>query len=143
MVARMPNVASIVSLFLFVIVFHAALSPDRAAGWSITDPLSLSSGSSTSKSSAKKPAAKPTAQEPSVWDKTSSGTKNFFNKTGETLGLKKPEPKKITYAVPRTPVVQRPAKKDEPSWWSKHNPFKASEPEKPKKVTDWMNNPRP
>ena len=51
-------------------------------------------------------------------DKTSAGTKNIFNKTGETLGLKKPTVKKPTMAYAKPPKLC-PKAKDSPSWFAK------------------------
>ena len=57
---------------------------------------------------AAKPVLRSPQQPPSTWDKVTTGTKNFFSKTGETLGLKKPEKKPIPqYAYPKPPVLQK------------------------------------
>jgi hypothetical protein len=76
-----------------------------------------------------------------MWGKVSSGTKNFFNRTGETLGLKKSETKKqYTNATPKPRTVQRPNKDDsKSSWW---NPLASAEPKKEKTVSEWMANKR-
>ncbi len=114
----------------------AVSCPDACKGWSLLDPFSsqASTDAKTKKSSAKK-----VEKEPSTFDKINSGTKNFFNKTGETLGLKKPEPKKkAVYATPRRPEIQT-RKKTSSSWLDM---FKSEEPKKPDTVPEWMNNKR-
>ena len=74
-----------------------------------------------------------TQKPPSAWNKVATGTKNIFNKTGETLGLKKKEPKKapaIVAARPRT-IQQRPKQGGMFSWL-------APKEDKPKEVKDWL-----
>lgn len=76
-----------------------------------------------------------TQQPPSAWEKVTSGTKNFFNKTGETLGLKKKEPKKappVVAARPRT-IPQKP-KPGMFSW------LKPKETKKDNTVSGWLHN---
>jgi hypothetical protein len=75
-------------------------------------------------------------KQPSTWDKVTTGTKNVFNKTGEKLGLKKPQKKpmpQFAYATPPTMQRAAPAKK---SWFS--SMFGPKEPTKPKTVGEWM-----
>jgi len=119
------------SVMLFVLV---GSRPALCEGWSILNPFSSSSDSK--KEEAKKPAFKSAAKkDPSTLDKMGQGTKNFFNKTGETLGLKKPEPKKPLYATAKQPTLQT-KKKESKSWFDKT--FGPSESEKPKDVHEWM-----
>ncbi len=75
-----------------------------------------------------------TQKPPSAWDKVTTGTKNFFNKTGETLGLKKKEPKKPPAVVAVKPrQVQQKAKQESglTSWL-------LPKEEKPKDVKGWL-----
>jgi hypothetical protein len=71
---------------------------------------------------------------PSTWEKVSSGTKNFFNKTGETLGLKKKEPKKPPAVVaPRQRMLVQKAKKDSGGFLGLFGSKKKDE-----NVAEWM-----
>jgi hypothetical protein len=82
----------------------------------------------------------PPNQDESMLGKIGTGTKNFFSKTGETLGLKKPAPKKPQYT---SATVRRasPPKKESKSWMP--SIFSSEDKEKkPKAVTDWMKQPR-
>ncbi len=130
MLARTAKIlATSIVLFLFV-----GVRPAMCEGWSILNPFSSSSESK--KETVKKPAFKSAAKkEPSTLDKMGQGTKNFFNKTGETLGLKKPEPRKALYATAKQPTLQT-KKKESKSWFDKT--FGPSEPEKPTDVHEWM-----
>jgi hypothetical protein len=62
------------------------------AGWSLNPFASDKPQPNTHNTSA-------TKKPPSALDKVATGTKNLFNKTGETLGLKKPQPKKAPAIV--------------------------------------------
>ena len=72
---------------------------------------------------------------PSTWKKITTGTKNFFNKTGETLGLKKPAPKRPPDIVNQTPRQLVQQKKESKSWLSSLGP---EEPPRDTSVQDWM-----
>ena len=76
----------------------------------------------------------------SVLDKIGLETKNFFDRAGETLGLKKPAPKKYGYARALGPRVQTHKKAESKSWLSPM--FEPEEPKRPRNVTDWMGQPR-
>jgi hypothetical protein len=86
--------------------------------------------SSDSKAAApKKPAAKPAAKQPSTFDKIAGGTKSLFTKPAETLGLKKPPPKKPMYATPMfTAPKQQPSKGLFGSMFQPKDPPKADSP---------------
>jgi hypothetical protein len=136
MFARIASVAALVAALLLLV----DVRPARSEGWSWLNPFA----SAESKSQVKKPVTKATKKAPSMWDKMTSGTKSVFDKTGETLGLKKPAPKKraIVSASPKPPVLQPPKRTaSKPSWVP--SILQPSEPEKPKRVTDWMSQARP
>lgn len=113
---------------LLIGVTHA--TPSVCVGWSL-NPFA-SNDKQTTRSYYPTSATK---KAPSALDKLTTGTKNFVNKTGETLGLKKKPPKapapQFAYAKPRT--IQPPAKQSK-SWYS----FLSPEEKRPKKVEDWM-----
>ena len=69
-----------------------------------------------------------------------SGTKNFFNRAGEAVGLKKPEPKEPEFARMVPPTLAPPKKPESKSWMA--SMFGPDEPEKPKSVSDWLGNDR-
>ena len=124
MVARL---AKTFSAGLMVAVLAGAW-PAESAGWPLPNPLSF-----TTKKEAK--SKKPVKKEPSALDKISTGTKKFFGQVGETLGLKKPKPRKPTVAYPRLPDIQ-PQKKESKSWlppW-----LRPQEPQRPRTVSDWI-----
>ena len=108
-----------------VLALVACVQPAACGGWSLNPFASESKTTVTSTKVAK--------TEPTVLQKVGSGTKNFFNKTGETLGLKKPETKKYHYASPKPPAQPtKPVK----SWIT--NPFQTEKKKERKTVTDWM-----
>jgi len=127
------QITRILSVGLVLVLMSGGLRPAVCHGWSLPNPFA-------SDSKAKKTEAK----EPSLFEKAGTSTKNFFVKTGETLGLKKTEVKKPAtgYAYPKPPVLHKRKKPEEPSWLSSLNPFKTEEPAKPKNVVDWMENKR-
>ena len=85
-----------------------------------------------------KPAAKPAKKAPpSAWDNISTGTKSFCNKIGETVGLKKPAPKKPEYAIPRPMVPQTQSK----SWFG--SLFQPKDPPPPKDAAQFIGQKRP
>jgi hypothetical protein len=78
----------------------------------------------------------PARKSPGALDKVSAGTKNFFNKTGEALHLKKPAPRKPPLIVAAKPRVVTPPYREKKSWiptW-----LRTKEPEKPTSVKDWV-----
>lgn len=111
----------------------ADVRPATCEGWSILHPFSSSESKQETKT--RQPAPKTARQESSTLDKMGQGTKKFFSQTGETLGLKKPEPKKPTYATAKPPVIQPPPKKESKSWFG--SMFQPEE-KKPKTVGEWM-----
>ena len=132
MVVRITRILS-ASLMLAVL---ADVRPARCEGWSLSNPFS----SETKTETTRKPITKIAKKEPSMLEKFGTGTKNFFSKTGEAIGLKKPEPKKPQYASPTPPKIQTPRKPETKSWVSRM--FQPEEPQKPKNVTEWMGQPR-
>lgn len=78
---------------------------------------------------------------PSTFDKLTTGTKNLFNKTGETLGLKKPEPKRLgptAMAIPRQPQLASRKQTEQKSWLTSMFSSEKEKKEEYKGVTDWM-----
>lgn len=124
-----------VLLLIASLVMVLLLSPAASMAWSL-NPFASSGNEDT----ASKKASNPTAKQPlSAWDKLTLGTKQFFDKTGETLGIKKPQPKKrvaSAIAVPKTPQLQPRRKAETKSWFS--SMFEPEEPERPKTVGEWM-----
>ena len=114
-----------------MLVLFANVQPVLCEGWSLPNPFS-----SEPTPKPKKTGLKTVKQEPSALDKIGTGTKNLFNKTGETLGLKKPQPKKPQYATAKPPTIQPVKKDDSKSWLG--SLFKPEEPKKPKTVGEWM-----
>jgi hypothetical protein len=119
-----------------ILLVLAGAHPAACDGWSLPNPFSTETKTSTKK----KPVTKLARKEPSLLDKVGVGTKDFFNRTGETLGLKKPEPKKYGYATAVPPKIQPAKKMQKKSWLS--GMFQAEEPKKPKTVSEWMDNKR-
>lgn len=116
-----------------ILILLADAQPAVCEGWSLPNPFA--SKTDTKKKPVTK-VSKTTNAEPSMLEKASTGTKNFFSKTGETLGLKKPEPKKPTAAYAKPPVLKTPYKPEKSSGLS--SLFKPEEPKRDKTVTDWM-----
>jgi hypothetical protein len=133
MVVRIARILSISTLLILLTV----VQPAKCEGWSLLHPFS---SDTTTDTKPKRPVYKTAKQEPSTWNKVTTGTKSFFSKTGEKLGLKKPEAKKPQYATPRMPPVAAQKKNESKSWLG--SMFKPEEPAKPKTVSDWMANPR-
>jgi hypothetical protein len=124
-----------------VVVFSLAVVwPSQCHAWSLSNPFVSSTKTDTKslKSATTRTAKKP----PSTLDKIGAGTKNVFDRAGQTLGLKKPAPKKISLQYARPKSYNSPeSKREEP----KSGLFSWMQPEEPKKhetVTDWMSNPR-
>jgi hypothetical protein len=123
------RIASILPATLILLML-ADVRPARCDGW---NPFASSDANTIT---THKPATKVTKKEPSTLDKVGTGTKNFFNKTGETLGLKKPEPKKPSIAFAKPPRLASKKKTESTSWLPSF--LKPEEPKKPKTVEDWM-----
>jgi hypothetical protein len=81
-----------------------------------------------------------TKAQPSALDKVASGTKNFFNKTGETLGLKKKAPLPVPAVVAAKPPTIYPRYKESRPWYGFLMP---EEKEAPKNVPSWMDQTKP
>ena len=79
------RIARILSASVMVVLL-ADVRPALCEGWSLLHPFS---SETTSETKPKRPTPKTVKKEPSTLNKVGTGTKNFFNKTGETLGLKK------------------------------------------------------
>jgi hypothetical protein len=118
-----------IMVLAFIVALWADVRPASCEGWSLLNPFGASGKTKTTKKFGYK-----TQPEPSLWQKTTSGTKNVFNKTGETLGLKKPTVQRPTQAFARPPALT-PQKKESQSWLGK---MFQPEPKKPKTVGDWM-----
>jgi hypothetical protein len=117
---------------LMVLGIYATMRPGVCEAWSLWP---FSSGDSA-KAKAEKPAPKASQQKPSTWSKVTSAPKNFFNKTGETLGLKKPEKKQAPSFAYAKPYVSQKKKPESKSWFG--SLFASKEPKKDKSVSDWM-----
>jgi hypothetical protein len=126
-------VTRIVPAMVLLLVL-ADVRPAACEGWSLPNPLS---SATKTESKAQSHASKTAKKEPSALDKLGAGTTSFFRKTGETLGLKKPESKKVVYASPQSRRIQPPAKQESSSWLSWMKP---KEPEKEKDVRGWLKN---
>jgi hypothetical protein len=125
MIRRITKTLLIASMLIGL----AYARPSVCLGWSL-NPFASNDQAQT-----KTVQVKATQKPPSAWEKVTAGTKNFFNKTGETLGLKKKEPKKAPPVVAVKPRTLQPKAKESGgllSW------FKPSEPERPKTVTGWL-----
>jgi hypothetical protein len=120
-----------------ILVLLVEVQPASCEGWSLPNPFSSKSTTETKR----RPLIRPAKKQPTVLDKIGTGTKNFFNKTGETLGLKKPE-KRVQYTV-ATPKPRNitPSKTETKSWLPS---FLKPEPPKKEKmdVKDWIAQPR-
>jgi hypothetical protein len=126
-----------ITLIAVMLVALAGLRPALCDGWSLPNPFV--SKTTTEK---KKSVVRPAKKQPTVLDKIGAGTKNFFNKTGEAIGIKKPDKKvQYTMATPK-PRTITPAKKTETKSWLPS----FLRPEEPKKekmdVKDWIAQPR-
>ena len=91
------------SLIVVTLIGLALAGPSVCFGWSLLHPFASNDQPQTTMVS------RTTQKPPSAWQKITTGTKNFFNKTGETLGLKKKPPKKPPAVVapkPRTLLPQ-------------------------------------
>ncbi len=120
------------------LVVLAGLRPPVCEAWSLWHPFSSDTASATT---SPQPATKPVKKEPpSALEKVGTGTKNFFNRTGEAVGLRKPEPPKPEYARVVPPAIVPPKKPESKSWFA--TMFGPEEPEKPKTVSEWLGNDR-
>ena len=127
------NTKLVQSLFTLVLLAGiVAVRPQACEAWSLPNPFGW--GSSSEKKVKQSP-ARAAKKPPSTWDKLAAGTKSFFNKTGEALGLKKPAKKgrpQYAYAKPRVAKRRKPESKSWFDW------MKPEEPKRPKTVNDWM-----
>jgi len=121
MIQRITKTLLIVSILIGL----AHAGPSVCLGWSL-NPFASNDQAKTTMVS------RTTQKPPSAWQKVTTGTKNFFNKTGETLGLKKKQPKKAPPVVAAKPrKIQQPEKPGMFSWL-------APKPDKPDGVKDWL-----
>jgi hypothetical protein len=116
-------------LIVVTLLGLAQAVPSVCFGWSLLHPFASDDKPQTTMVS------RTTQKPPSAWQKLTTGTKKFFNKTGETLGLKKKEPKKappIVAVKPRTiPPKAKQSDGGLTGWlWPKE--------EKPKDVKGWL-----
>jgi hypothetical protein len=117
---------SAVRLLLIAAVF-VGLSGGKLAAWQL-NPFASDDAKSVKRTPAKK--------SPNALDKMATGTKNFFNKTGEALHLKKPAPRKPPVIVAAKPRVAPPPYREKKSWipsW-----LRTEEPERSTSVKDWI-----
>jgi hypothetical protein len=126
-----------ITLIAVMLVTLVGVQPALCDGWSLPNPFATKT--TTEK---KKPVVRPAKKQQTVLDKIGTGTKNFFNKTGEAIGIKKPEKKvQYTMATPK-PRTITPTKKTETKSWLPS----FLRPEKPKRETmdvkDWIAQPR-
>jgi hypothetical protein len=84
-------------LIVVILIGLVQAVPSVCFGWSLLHPFTTDDKPTTTMVS------RTTQKPPSAWQKFTTGTKNFFNKTGETLGLKKKEPKKAPAIVATRP----------------------------------------
>jgi hypothetical protein len=130
----MVRTAKALSLMLMVVLVCSLWSPVCQA-WSVW-PFG---DSKAEQPKPKPPVAKPAKKAPpSTWDTLTAGTKHLCNKVGETVGLKKPAPKKPDFAVPRPMVPQKAPPK---SWLG--SLFKPKDPPPPKDVAVFIGQKRP
>jgi hypothetical protein len=139
-VIMVVRIAQILSAGVLLVLL-ADVRPAAGDGWSLPKPFA--SSDTTTDAKAKKLGSKTPPKQPSTWDKVTTGTKNLFTKPAETLGLKKPEPKKqVTgYAYPTPPKIQPPKPKSDskswvPSW------LQPEKPKQPKDVKEFLQQPR-
>ena len=124
MIRRITKPLLIVSLLIGL----AYARPSVCLGWSLNPFASNDQGQT------KTVQVKATQKPPSVWEKVTTGTKNFFSKTGETLGLKKKEPKKPPAVVAVKPRTLQPKAKEPSGIASWFTPKQEKEPT----VRDWL-----
>jgi hypothetical protein len=108
-------------------------SQSVCAGWSL-NPFT------SNKSQAKTYSTSATKKSPSALDKVGTGTKNLLNKTGETLGLKKPQPKKAPAVVAAKPRVASPRYQEKKNLFSWLAP---KDKPKPTTVKGWIDSTKP
>jgi hypothetical protein len=120
MIRRIPKTL----LFGAMIVGLAYVGQSANADWSLNPFASNKSQTKTYNTSAKK--------SPSAVDKVAKGTKNFFNKTGEAVGLKKSQPKKAPpFVAAKTRTIPQNNQKGLFSWL-------VPKEKKDKTVKDWL-----
>ena len=114
-------------LIVVMLIGFAHAQPSICLGWSLNPFASHDEPRTTMVS-------RSTQKPPSMWQKFTTGTKNLFNKTGETLGLKKKEPKKPPAIVAAKPPTLQPRAKPASGIMSWFTPKE----EKPKDVKGWL-----
>jgi hypothetical protein len=131
MIARLTRIV----LIGVLLAAYIQARPAVCEAWSLLHPFTSDDQAAAN---AKKPTYIGAKTQPSTWDKATGSTKSFFSKTGEAIGLKKPDAKKPTpsYAYVKPPVLQN-KKAESTSWLGSW--FKPKEPDKPKTVGEWMN----
>jgi hypothetical protein len=115
-------------LIVATLIGFAQVGPSTCFGWSILHPFASDEKPQTTMVS------RTTQKPPSAWQKVTTGTKNFFNKTGETLGLKKKVPKKAPAMVAVKPRQLQPKAQQSSGMMSWLFPKE----EKPKDVKGWL-----
>jgi hypothetical protein len=111
-----------------VLIGLVCASQSAYAGWSL-NPFASSDKPQTETRPVN------STKKPSALDKVAAGTKNFVNKTGEALHLKKPQPKKPPAVVAVKPRVVPQRYKEKKSWFSW---LKPKEPPPEKSVSEWI-----
>jgi len=115
-------------LIIAMLIGLAQAGPSVCFGWSLLHPFGSDEKPRTTMVS------RTTQKPPSAWQKITTGTKKFFNKTGETLGLKKKEPKKAPAMVAVKPRQLQPKAKQSSGMMGWLFPKE----EKPKDVKGWL-----
>lgn len=116
-------------LIVAILIGLGQATPGVCFGWSLLHPFTSDNKPQTTMVS------RSTQEPPSVWQKFTTGTKNFFNKTGETLGLKKKEPQKAPPVVAAKPRTLQPRASQQSSGMMG---WLFPKPEKPKDVKGWL-----
>jgi hypothetical protein len=106
--------------------------PSVCLGWSL-NPFASNDKPQTTMVS------RTTQKPPSAWDKVTTGTKNFFNKTGETLGLKKKQPRRPPDVVAARPPQVVPKAKPDRGLFGLFPPKEEKRPT----VPDWIGTTKP
>jgi hypothetical protein len=148
------------ALTVFFMLAFAAVSAAAESGWKFPNlnPFSSEKSSSSAKPAPKKSSSglkwpfsgeseqKPKKpSEPSTWDKVSTGTKEFFGKTKDTLmPWTKSDQKAGHDSVAKRYNVKKSAKKPEKkSFFTGWLSGEEEKPEKPKSVSEFLAQPRP
>jgi hypothetical protein len=129
---RAPVMIQRITKTLLVVAILIGLAQTRSSvcfGWSLLHPFTSNDNPQTTMVSR-------TTQKPTAWNRFTSGTKNLFNKTGETLGLKKKELKKAPPVVAAKPRTLQPKATQSNSGMMG---WLFPKEEKPKDVKGWLN----